>query len=418
MKKMNVTMNCPNCKTSIDIDQILIQQFEESIKTDLQHELQKKTEELNLEKNELKRLTQEFNKEKEGLEEMIQFKVKSQVQLKEEFLKDAIRKEINDEKALQLQALEDELLAKSKQLRDLNATKAQIQKLQRDMEEAETRIILQKEQELTERLERARSDIKEQTQQESFLKIKEKEKIIDDLKSKLDEAKRKAEQGSMQTQGEVFELFIEQTLRSMFPTDTVEEVAKGINGGDCIQTIRTNSGAVVGKILYEVKDTARFSNGFITKLKDDNLTTKADIMVIITAVMPPDMKNVLFGVKDGVWICSKTAVAELAVALRYGLLKLQSFIAVQQGRESKAELLYNYLTSEEFNSVFKAMLDDFRALQESHNAEKIKMQRLWTQRQKTLERMLANSANFFGSIKSIAGAQISEIEMLDIRRVA
>lgn len=206
--KTNVKMNCPNCGSTINVDELLIAQFEKSIKKDLEAELKGKERELNQEKLEIKKLSAQLNKEKEELEQSIQNKVKSQLLSREEALKDAIRREIAEEKALQLQELENELIHKSTQLRDFNATKAQLERLRRDMEEAETRIILQKEKELSERLEAARLSIKEQVQQESFLKLKEREKVIEDLKDKLDEAKRKAEQGSMQLQGEIQELEI------------------------------------------------------------------------------------------------------------------------------------------------------------------------------------------------------------------
>ena len=145
MKTTNAKMNCPNCGTEINVDELLISQFQDSIKKDLESELQIRKEELSQEKMEFKKLSLEFTKEKETLEETIQAKVKAQLSSREESLKEAIRKEINDEKSLQLQDLESELIKKSAQLKDLNGTKAQLERLRRDMEEAETRIVLEKE---------------------------------------------------------------------------------------------------------------------------------------------------------------------------------------------------------------------------------------------------------------------------------
>lgn len=409
--KTNVKMNCPNCGSEIKVDELLVSQFEQSIKKDLEAELKGKEEELNQEKLEVKKLSVQLIKEKEELELSIQNKVKSQLLSKEESLKETIRKEIAAEKALQLQELENELIHKSTQLREFNATKAQLERLRRDMEEAETRIIMEKEKELSERLEAARLSIKEQVQQESFLKLKEREKVIEDLKDKLDEAKRKAEQGSMQLQGEIQELEIIELLSEFHPYDEITQSKKGANAADILQVVKTQSGAECGKIYYESKRTKSWSNDWITKFKQDNINTKADILVLVTNALPKDIQR--YGIIDGVWVCNFNDVKELSLVLRFGLLKLQQVAISQHGKESKMEALYRYLTSEDFKNVFESILEGFKTLQESHNSEKLKMQRLWKEREKVIEKILSNSVEFYGSIKGIAGAAIPEFKSLE-----
>lgn len=410
MKTTNAKMNCPNCGTEINVDELLISQFQDSIKKDLESELQIRKEELSQEKLEFKKLSLEFAKEKETLEESIQAKVKAQLLSREESLKEAIRKEINDEKSLQLQDLESELIKKSAQLKDLNGTKAQLERLRRDMEEAETRIILEKEKELSERLEQARSTIKEQVQQESFLKLKEREKVIEDLKNKLDEAKRQAEQGSMQLQGQIQELEIIELLREFHPYDEVSQSKTGANAADVLQVVRTQSGAECGKIYYESKRTKSWSNEWIKKFKQDNINTKADILVLVTNALPKGVER--YGILEGVWVCSFNDVKELSLVLRYGLLKLQSVAITQHGKETKMESLYFYLTSEDFKNTFESILEGFKTLQDSHNSEKLKMQNIWKQRQTVLEKILLNTVNMHGTIKGIAGSAVPEIPIL------
>jgi len=123
-----------------------------------------------------------------------------------------------------------------------------------------------------------------------------------------------------------------------------------------------------------------------------------------------------FALRNGVWICSPNSVQDLSLALRFGLLKLQSVAVTQHGKESKMELLYNYLTSDDFKNIFEAILDGFKKIQDSHNDEKKKMQRLWAERQRVLEQTLSNAINFYGSIKGIAGSEIPEIQMLEFRK--
>jgi hypothetical protein len=411
-------MNCPKCGNEIKVDELLVSQFQESIKKDLQAELQRRETELEEQRTEFNELSSRLTKEKQEIDELVSARVKTILSTKEEVLKEAIRKEINEEKSLQLQALENELIKKSSQVKELNQSKAQLETLRREMEEAETRITLEKEKEFSDRLDQARSTIKEQEQQASFLKLKEREKIIDDLKMKLDEAKRKAEQGSMQLQGEVQELSLEEMLRQLHVTDEVIPVGKGVNGADCLQIVKAQNGIEIGKILYESKNTKTFSDSWITKLKNDNLTAKADILVIVTHVMPKETNaNINFVIKDGVWICKYHAAQDLTLALRFGLLKLQSFAITQQGKDSKMELLYKYLTSEEFKNVFEAILSGFRTIEEQHHSEKLRTMALWKKREQVLAQILSNTVGFYGSIKGIS-TSIPEIKMLEFPKAS
>lgn len=412
-----VQVNCPKCDTLLNVDELLVSQFEDSIRKDLQSELKKREEELYQKKEEFKHMSLELEKEKVSMDELVNEKVKSQLHTREEAIKASIRKEVNEEKVKQLQDLEDELVRKSTQLVELNQTKAKLQRLSRDFEEKEAKIILQKETELYQRLDSAKATMKEELQMESFLKIKEKENIIESLTKKLDEARQRATQGSMQLQGEAQELLIEQILREMYPLDLIEEVKKGANGADCIQIIRTQSGIEAGKILYESKNTRNWSNSFIKKLKQDNLSSKADIMVIVTKSMPAEIEG-KYGLIDGVWITTLTNLRDLSLLLRYGLLKTYAVLITQEDKKDKMSLLYNYLTSEEFKSVFESILDGFKSLQDAHHDEKRKLQLLWKRREKHLEQVLGSTIEFYGSIKTISENSMPIIPMLEFPKAS
>jgi len=408
--KTNVKMQCPNCGETINVDDLLVSQFEESIKRDLEAELSKREDKLNKEKTAFEVLRQRFETEHEDIEKIVAQRVREQLQKRQEALRVHIRNEIESEKQLQLNALEEELVKKSGQLKELNQTKAKLEVLRREMEEAETRIILEKEKELSERLEQAKLSIKEQAQQESFLKIREREKVIEDLKRKLEDAKTRAEQGSMQLQGEIQELEIIDILTEAHPYDEITQSKKGANAADILHVVKIASGAECGKIYYESKRTKTWSNDWIPKLKDDNLRAKADILILVTNALPKGIER--YGIIDGVWVCKIKDVKELSLVLRYGLLKLKAVAVAQHGKETKMEQLYQYLTSEEFKNVFEAILTGFKSIRDSHQSEKLKMQRLWKEREKVLEQVLSNSIDFYGSIKGIAGSEIPELGTL------
>jgi hypothetical protein len=205
----------------------------------------------------------------------------------------------------------------------------------------------------------------------------------------------------MQSQGEAQELLLEDLLRTTFPYDRIEEVGKGVRGADCIQVVCNQYGQECGKIIYESKRTKDFGGDWIEKLKTDMRSQGADIAVIVTQAMPKDMNR--FGAKDGVWICSFAEVQALAYVLRDGLLKIAIATQSKENKGDKMNLLYHYLTSNEFAEQWKAIREGFMSMKLSIQKERDAMEKLWKSREKQLEKVLLNAAHIRGSIEGISG---------------
>jgi hypothetical protein len=245
----------------------------------------------------------------------------------------------------------------------------------------------------------------------SDLKIRELEKKLADQVELAETMRRKAEQGSMQLQGEVLELALEELLRGTFPFDAIEEVAKGTRGADCIQVVRNSAGQLCGKIIYESKRTKAFTAEWIDKLKADMRAQQADIAVIVTEVLPRDMTS--FGFKDGVWVCRFTDVKALAFVLRDSLVRIYTALVSQENRGEKMQMLYDYLTGVEFRQNIEAVVEGFVSLRDGITREKVQMEKIWKEREKQLDKVLLNTTQFYGSIKGIAGNAVSDLKLLD-----
>jgi len=249
------------------------------------------------------------------------------------------------------------------------------------------------------------------------LRLKELEKQLNDQKKlavemerRAEEMKRKAEQGSMQLQGEVQELALEELLRAAFPFDSIGEVGKGVRGADCIQTVRDTHGQECGKIIYESKRTQSFSPDWVEKLKADMRNQGAIVAVIVTQAMPKDMES--FGEKNGVWICSFAEVRALSYVLRDGVIRIFNAAKSQQNKGDKMHLLYDYLTSSEFSEQWAAIREGFMSMKQSIQRERDTMERLWKAREKQLEKVLLNAAHVRGSIDGIAGKDAIDINLV------
>jgi len=246
---------------------------------------------------------------------------------------------------------------------------------------------------------------------EHQLRLKEKEKQLDDQKKLIEELQRKAEQGSMQLQGEVQELALESLLQASFPFDMVEPVGKGVRGADCTLTVRNNLGQECGKIIYESKRTKNFEGDWVDKLKHDMRQQGAQLAVLVTRVMPKDMD--CFGEKNGVWICDFSEVRALSQVLRDGIIRIFQAARTQQNKGDKMQLLYDYLTGSEFSEQWKAVREGFSTMKTSIQRERDMMEKLWKAREKQLEKVLLNAAHIKGSMEGIAGQDSFNMDLID-----
>jgi hypothetical protein len=243
------------------------------------------------------------------------------------------------------------------------------------------------------------------------LKMKELEKQLEDQKKLADEMKRKAEQGSIQLQGEAQELLLEDVLRENFPHDLVAEVGKGVEGADCMLIVRSNSGIEFGKIIFESKRAKGWNNNWLEKLRNDMRNTQADLAVLVTQVYPKNME--CFGERDGVWICSFKEVMGLTSALRNAIIRIAETKKSEENKGEKMQMLYNFLTGTEFRQQIEAIVEGFTEMEQSIMKERIMMEKIWKERKKQLDKVLINTAGMYGSIKGIAGASVGTIPLLE-----
>jgi len=336
-----------------------------------------------------------------------------------------LRKSITDDFEHRLRLLQDAQKDSEEKLRTARQKELEYLKKEQDLKNKEAELELSVQKLLQQERGKLAEEIRHLEEQKVAaretahqMKHKELEKQLEDQKrlaaeaeKSLEELKRKTEQGSMQLQGEVQELALEELLRSSFPFDEITEVGKGIRGADCIQLVRNNFGQECGKIIYESKRTRDFSDGWIEKLKADMRSQGAAIAVIVTQAMPKDMP--CFGERNGVWICSFSEVRALAYVLRDGIIRVFNANRSQDNKGDKMQLLYSYLTSSEFSEQWKAIREGFLAMKQSIQKERDTMERLWKAREKQLEKVLLNAAHVRGSIEGIAGKDAIEVPLLE-----
>jgi hypothetical protein len=413
------TIKCPNCNTDIDINEVLYHQLEDRYKSEhlaqkkqLEAEIEAKRKEYKTHLETLKAKEEELKEQKEKFEEEIKKATQKELKAQRQKLQDELRKEILDEQNEAMANLQKELENKTNQVKELNIAKVEIEKLKREKDEIETSIKAKAELALNVQLKLEKEKIQKATDEQNELKLRQKDEQLKQLQEQLQIAQRKAEQGSMQLQGEVQELAIEEWLSEKFPFDTIDEIKKGVRGADCMQIVHTREAQNCGKIYYESKRTKDFQKSWIEKFKADMREKGADIGVLVTDVMPNDMQRM--GLYEGIWICSFEEFKGLSSVLRENIIKIHQAMKSQENKTDKMSLLYSFLTSNEFKMQIEAIVEVFTSMQSDLDSEKRSMQRIWKQREKQIEKVLDNTINMYGSIKGIAGNAIGNIKALEL----
>jgi len=415
---MNNDIKCPNCGEIFDVENVIAIELEKKFQQDYQDKLNQSLQKIDEEKKKLQDDLLRFEETKKKENEIFAERLKTEKSRIEKEIQQQLEKSIASDyenKIKQLEANNAGAEIKLKEAREKELSFLQKESALKD-KEAELDITIQKK--LAEERNQLAETIRQQEQtktamkeDEMLMKMEELKKQLEDQKKLADEMKRKADQGSMQLQGEVQELALEELLKTSFPFDLITEVGKGVRGADCILTVRNGMAIECGKIIFESKRTENFTADWIEKLKTDMLSQKADIAVIVTKSMPKDMEQ--FGEKNGVYICSFKEVKSLTTVLRNAIIKISETRKSEENKGEKMVMLYHFLTSNEFIQHMEAMIEGYSSLREGIVKERMQMEKMWKEREKQLDKVLINTSGLWGSIKGIAGGSMGNIRLLE-----
>jgi hypothetical protein len=412
---MNQTANkieCPNCGFEIDVNELLYHQVDEQLKKKYNDELAQELNKFQDQLGALEAQKAELDLEKSQLDVKVTTAIQEGIAAEKQRLRDSIKTELEAEQSERDKSIQQELAEKTAQLKAFNKTKAENERLRREKDELKDTLEAEAEKKLNERLAEERERIQKTVEDRSRLDKAELENVIEQMKVQLKDAHRKAEQGSMQLQGEVQELAIEEWLGSTFTLDTIEEIKKGARGADCLQIVNTRSRQNCGTIYYESKRTKGFQPGWIEKFKHDIRDKGADIGVLVTESMPSDMPRL--GLKDGVWVCTFDEFKSLSLVLRESVITLNNAITAQDNKGDKMGMLYDFLTGNEFRLQVEAIVEGFTQMQSDLESEKRSMAGIWKKREKQIQKVLLNTTHMYGSVKGIAGSAIQSVPLLEL----
>lgn len=415
---MSTLVTCPNCKSQFAPEDAITKSLEKQFELKLDAEKSRVQKQLKEREQELEKQENDFKEKKENENRLFAERMEKEREKMQTEIQVRIRKSVSNDfenriKILQQENDDNEEKLKLSRQRELDFLKKEraLKNREEDLEINFQKKLLEQKQSLTDEIRKREKEKNETKESEYSLKIKELEKQLQDQKKLTDEMKRKQEQVSMQLQGEVQETALEEMLKAAFPFDLISEVGKGVRGADCVQTVRNNLAQECGKIIYESKRTENFGGDWIEKFKSDMRSNGADIAVLVTRTMPKDLD--CFGLKEGVWVCTFSEVKALTHVLRDSIIRVFNSAKKHENKGDKMHMLYDYLTSNEFNEQWKAIREGFISMKMGIEKERNVMEKLWKVREKQLEKVLLNAAHFKGSIEGISGLDVIDLSLTD-----
>jgi hypothetical protein len=408
---MATEVKCPSCGHGFPIEEVMTEEYRKQLRVKMQEYTRQKEDEYRKKEDDFN--TRQQEQQLKFDQRLLDEKKQLQLTLEENLRKTIAEDFENQMQMLHSSAKETEEKLKASRLKELEFLQKEqaLKQKEEEMQVEMQRKLAEQRNDLVEQIRKQETDKHTLKDTENQLRMKELEMQLEQQKKLAEEMKRKAEQGSMQLQGEAQELILEELLRTNFPFDEIGEVGKGVRGADCIQTVRNKFGQECGRIIYESKRTKEFGGDWIEKLKKDMRNTGADVAVIVTQCYPKDMD--CFGEKDGVWICSFDEVKPVAYILRDTVIKASAIMRSQENKGDKMHLLYDFLTSNEFSEQWKAIREGFMSMRMSILKEREAMEKLWKSREKQLEKVLLSAAHIKGSIEGIAGSDNIQLSLTD-----
>jgi hypothetical protein len=343
---------------------------------------------------------------KSSLEKVISEKYEKQYEEEKKRLKENLTEKVRKDIALELEEKNEELAGMKEKLEAYRSKEKQLLKKERELDDAKSEMDLEYERKLA----KERKEISLAADEKAALEIKKLNKIIDDLTKQMKEGQRKAEQGSTKLQGEILELALEELLVKCFPEDEITPIAPGKRGADILQKVKHNSGKIAGLILWEAKRTKNWQPLWIAKLKEDQRREKAELAVIASETLPQHITN--FGLDNGVWVTDLRYVIGLASVLRENLKAISELKAVNSSKESKAEMVYNYLTGTQFKQRVESMVEAYATMRDDLEEEKRIMGKTWAKREKQIDKFIENAAGMYGDLQGI-GATLQSVKLLE-----
>ncbi|WFU23575.1 DUF2130 domain-containing protein [Bradyrhizobium sp. CB1717] len=412
-------LHCPNCNHPIRLTESLAAPLIEETRTRFQKQLAEKDTEVAQKLDLLRRERDDLAKAREAIDDQVRHRLESERAV----IVSAEAKKAREAVAAQLKSKEEEAagLRHALEINDAKVAEAQrdhaeLLRKGRELDESKRELELTIERRVQASVDDIRAKAKQEADESVRLRLLEREQTIGSMARTIEGLKRRAEQGSQQSQGEALELDLQDLLATRFPSDLIEAIGKGELGADILQQVNGAIGQRAGTIIWESKRTKIWSDGWLAKLREDQRRSGADVALIVSQALPKHVEH--FDFIDGVWVTHPRCALPVAIALRQSVLDVNGSRLVQQGQKTKVEQIYQYLTGIRFRQRVEAVVEKFNDMRDDLDKERKFVSRQWAKRETQIIAVIESTVGMVGDLQAIAGRAMPKIPLLDLPELA
>jgi hypothetical protein len=199
------------------------------------------------------------------------------------------------------------------------------------------------------------------------------------LEERLAELQKRLQQQTANELGDKAELDLLSELKREFPKDQIDRITKGKAGGDIIHRV-THNNQICGTILFESKNTSRFMNNYISKLRNDVAREQADHGVLVSVALPAAAAGRQLHPSDGVLIVTPRLVIPVVHLLRQQILQAHALRLGKEGRREQRDALYEFVVSNATAELWSEFAKLTEAMSGLDKAEMENHRRVWAKR--------------------------------------
>lgn len=227
-------------------------------------------------------------------------------------------------------------------------------------------------------------------------------RIVSTQKDEIAQLQRRVEKLSAADRGEFSEADLMVALKREFPDDQVERTKRGRAGADILHRVFYQAATdrrQAGLIVYESKDTARWEAAFLQQAKRAMKTHGTRHVVLVSRAFPRNQKHLT--VRDGIVVVHPAQLLYLARVLRAAVIDIDRAGLTARGQVRKTELLYEYLTGDEFREAFRSLVEATGDLKKLLTDEQHGHERVWAKRDAAYDKIGRTTSAIDGRIRAI-----------------
>lgn len=227
-------------------------------------------------------------------------------------------------------------------------------------------------------------------------------RITDSLRRENERLQRQLEQVGAADRGDLNEDKIVQELQLTFRDDEIVRQKRGRAGTDILHRVQHRVGGELqeaGLIIYECKDTQRWSNNFVAQAKRSAKTHGTPYVVLASRAFPRGRREVL--VQEGVIIVHPNHVVQMAHVVRSMVVGIHQAQLSGEGRARKTAAILRYLSSAAFRQTFGLVSEHTRKLRELLEDEREAHRRVWAKREQAYQEIREAAGTIESNIRGI-----------------